>query len=285
MENIQSGKEKAMNTKNQKRDASSDIKHLIKEDIMNNEKNSGKRKGRYAFFAALSVVILIAAFGLIVEPMFAEARGRFGQPRSADEIMQTLIERLVLTPEQVEAVRPIIEEKVIKRSEIWGAADTDRKERRAEMRKLKWYTEIRLSEILTDEQLDKYLELKQEQRKEFRRNRHRGGWMRKGMHKTPEQVIERLRSRLDLTEEQALQAGPIIEESINKRRAVFEKYREQGLKVKLAMRSEMQAIGDATHTELEAILSDEQVEELDSMREEKRARMERWMDRPGPKGF
>jgi Spy/CpxP family protein refolding chaperone len=241
------------------------------------------RKGRemYAFFATLAVVVLIAAFGLMAQPMLAEAKGRFGPPKSADEIMQTLTERLDLTPEQAEAVRPLIEDKINVHKEIREKKDTDRKARRAEMRKLRWNTEIRLSEILTDEQVDKYLELKQEQRKEFKRGRHGGGWMKKGMHKDPEQVIERLRTRLDLTEEQAVQAGPIIKESIDKRRAVFEKYREQGLKVKQAMRSEMQVIGDVTHAELATILSDEQIEELNAMKEEKRARIEKWTDRSG----
>jgi hypothetical protein len=280
MENIQSGKEKVMKAKNQKKDASLDTNHLIKEDTMNKTRKTGKRRARYAFFAALAAVVFIAAFGLIAQPMFAEAKGRFGPPRSADEIMQTLTERLDLTPEQAEAVRPVIEEKINARNEIRGKTDTDRKARHAEMRKLRWYTEIRLSEILTDEQVDKYLELKQEQRKEFKRGKHRGGWMKKGMHKTPEQVIERLSSRLDLTEEQAVQAAPIIKESIDKRRVVFEKYREQGLQVKQAMSSEMQAIGDATHAELATILSDEQMEELNAIKEEKRARMYKWMDRP-----
>jgi len=281
MENIQSGKEKAMNTKNQKRDASPDINHLIKEDFMGNAKNTGKQKGNYAFFAVLAAVVVIAAFGLIAQPMFAEARGRFGPPGSAHEIMQTLTERLDLTPEQVQAVRPIIEEKVKMRTGIQGKTDTDRKAHRAEMRKLRWYTESRLSEILTDEQVDKYLELIYEQRKAFRGDRHRGGWMKKGMHKTPEQVIERLRSRLALSEEQAVQAAPIIKESIEKRQTVFENYREQSLKVKQAMKSEMQAIGDETNAALSTILSDEQMADLKAMKEEKRARMERWTDRAG----
>jgi Spy/CpxP family protein refolding chaperone len=281
MENIKPGKEKVMNTNNQKRDASPDANHLIKEDIMNKTRKIRKGREMYAFFATLAVVVLIAAFGLMAQPMLAEAKGRFGPPKSADEIMQTLTERLDLTPEQAEAVRPLIEDKINVHKEIREKKDTDRKARRAEMRKLRWNTEIRLSEILTDEQVDKYLELKQEQRKEFKRGRHGGGWMKKGMHKDPEQVIERLRTRLDLTEEQAVQAGPIIKESIDKRRAVFEKYREQGLKVKQAMRSEMQVIGDVTHAELATILSDEQIEELNAMKEEKRARIEKWTDRSG----
>ena len=252
---------------------------------MNKMRKTGIGRGRYAFFATLTVVVLIAAFGLIAQPMFAEAKGRFGPPKSADEIMLTLTERLDLTPEQAESVRPIIEDKVINHNEIRGRTDTERKAHRAEMRKLRWNTEIRLSEILTDEQVDKYLELKQEQRKKFKKGKHRGGWMKKGMHKTPEQVIERLCTRLDLTEEQEVQAGPIIKESIDKRRLVFDKYREQGLKIKQAMRGEMQGIGDATHAELSTILSDEQMEEFNAMKEEKRARMDKWMDRSGQREY
>jgi len=283
MENTESGKEKVINTRNHKKEESPDKNYRRKEYTMHKTAKTGR--GRYALVAALAVVVLIAASGLIAQPMFAEAKNRSGPPGSADEVMQVLTERLELTPEQVDAVRPIIEEKVKTQYEIWGKKDADRRARRAEMRKLRWNTEIRLSEILTDEQVDKYLELRQEQRKEFKRGRHRGGWMKKGMHKTPEQVMERLRSRLDLSEEQAVQAEPIIKESIEKRRAVFEKYAEQGLKVKQAMRSEMQEIGDATHADLAAFLNDQQKDELNAIKEERRARADKWIDHRGSRGF
>jgi Spy/CpxP family protein refolding chaperone len=275
-----------MNSNNHKKDMSPDRNHIKEEhNTMNKTGETENRKTGHVFIAAFAAIVLITVSGLIVRPMFAEAKGRFGQPQSADDIMKTLTERLDLTPEQVEAVRPVIEEKVMKHNEIWGRSDTERKTRRAEMRKLRWNTEIRLSEILTDEQVDKYLELKQEQRKGFKRGRHRGSWMKKGMYKNPAQVIERLSARLDLTEEQAAQAEPIIKESIEKRRAVFEKYREQGLKIRQAMRGEMKAISDATHAELSTILSDEQREKLNTIQKEKRARVDKWMDRHGSKMF
>jgi hypothetical protein len=286
MENIQSGKEMIMNTHNHKKDTSPDRNHLKKENnTMNKSGKAGNRKARYAFITALAAVFLIAVSGLIVQPMLAEAKGRFRQPQSADEIMKTLTERLDLTPEQVKAVRPVVEENVMKRNEIRGKSDMERKTRRTEMRKLRWNTETRLGEILTDEQVDRYLELKQEQRKGFKRGRHRGGWMKKGMYKTPEQFIERLSARLDLTEEQRAEAEPIIKESIEKRRLVFEKYREQGLNIRQAMRGEMKEISDATHAELSTILSDEQREKLNTIQEEKRARSGKWMHRHGAKMF
>ena len=235
--------------------------------------NKNRRRG--VPFALLAAGLFIIITGLVAQPLMAKSRGWSGPRHSPDEILQMLTERLDLTLEQINAIRPIIEEKHRKMIDLQGKIGDDRKAARTQKMKLKWETEMQLGAILTDEQVDKYLELKQEQRKEFRKGKHRGGWMKKGMHKTPEQVIERLRTRIDLTEEQAVQAGPIIKESIDKRRMVFEKYRDQGLKVKQAMRSEMQAIGDATHTELATILSDEQMEELNAMKEEKRARMEK----------
>lgn len=252
---------------------------------MNKQGKREKRTSRYIFFGVSGALALLAAFVLIAQPMLADAKGRFGRPGSADEIMQTLVDRLGLTPEQVEAVRPIIEEKLIQQNEIRQRTDTDRKARRAEMRKLRWDTEIRLSEILTDEQVDRYLELRQEQRKEFKRGKHRDGWMGKGMHRSPERVVERLRDRLNLSDEQTIKAEPVIKEGIEKKRAIVEKYREEGFKVKKAMRGEMQAIEDETHAKLAPILNDTQKEKLDAMKEQKRELKHRWMDRHGAAAY
>jgi hypothetical protein len=284
MESIQSGKEMVMNENNQQQDASPDINHLKKEYTMNGAGERRNQKAGYAFVASLAAIILITVSGLIAQPMFAEAKGRFGRSLSADEIVKTLTERLDLTPEQVESVRPAIEENVVKRNEIWGRTGAERKTRRVEMRKLRWNTENRLGQILTDEQVDKYLEFKQEQRKEFRHGRHRGGWMKKGMRKTPERILERLSARLDLTDEQAARAGPVIKESIEKKRALFEKYREQDVKIRQAMRDEMQSINDATRAELATILSDKQMEKYNTIKEEKRKRVDQWMGRHGARG-
>jgi len=255
------------------------------EESMSNEGPRKKKRSRYSYIAITAAAVFIAAYALIVHPMFAEAKGRFGRPVTADEMMQTLTERLSLTPEQVEAVRPIIEEKLAKQDEIRGRTDTDRKARRAEMRKLRWNTEIRLGEILTDEQVDRYLDLKQEQRKGFTRGKHHGGWMQRGLHREPEQVIERLRTKLDLSEEQAMQAAPVIKESLEKRRAVYDKYREEGLKERDAMRAEIQAIRDETHAKLAPILDDEQNERFNAMKQQRHEHMHKWIDRHGPKEY
>ena len=274
-----------MNRLNQKKDAAQNKNHVTKEDVMTTAGNKSNRTGKGSFLAAMAAGVLIAAVALTMQPSSADARGFFGSQRSPDQIVERLTDRLDLTAEQVEAIRPIIEEKVLKMNEIKENAGADRRAARTEIQKLRWDTERKLDDILTDEQLEKYLELRQERRDGMNRGKHRGGKMGKGYNRTPEQAIARLTDRLDLTEEQVAEVEPIIAESMEKRREVFDKYGDQRQTTRQAMRSEMQAIGDETHERLSTILTDEQREELLTLKEQKRARMDERMNRTGPRGF
>jgi predicted transcriptional regulator len=269
-----------MNSVKQGKKVEPNKKHFTKEDVMTVKKETAKMK-KVTTLAALAAALLLIAAGLILQPYSAEARGPFGTPRSADEIVQILTDRLALTDDQVEAIQPIIEEKVQRMNEVRELRGTDRQAARAEMQKLRWDTEQKLNEILTDEQIDKYLEYRQEQRGKAGIGKSRGGRMGKGFNRTPEEVIERMTYRLDLTEEQAADIEPIIEESLEKKRQVYNEYRDQGQSTRQSMRGEMQAIGDETQAQLSTILTDEQMETLRTIREEKRARMETRMNRPG----
>jgi len=274
-----------MNKSIRKREATSDKKPLTKEDTMKAINHEKRSVGRYAIFTVLATGFIIIAFGLIAQPLMAKGKGRFGPPRSPDEIVQTLTDRLELSAEQIEKVRPIIEEKLLLMNGIRDRKGNFRKETRSEMHRLQMDTDMQLGRILTDEQVDKYLELKQEQREMRHSGKGRGGKMRGQFNKSPEWKIERLSTILDLTEDQTVQIEPIIIESMEKRQEVFDKYRDQGQQVRQAMRSEMQAIGDETHAQLSTILTDEQMEELNTLREERHTRMERRMDRPGHMRF
>jgi Spy/CpxP family protein refolding chaperone len=274
-----------MNRSNQQNTSTSEIKLLTKEDNMKINDIKKKRTGKYAIFTILATGFLIIIFGLIAQPLMAKGKGRFGPKKSPDEIVQTLTDRLNLSAEQVESILPIIEEKSLLMQEIRDKNGANRKEARSEMHRLQLDTDMQLGRILTDEQVDKYLELKQEQREMRHAGNGQGGKMRGQFNKTPEQEIERLSTILDLTEEQTVQIEPIIKESMEKRQEVFDKYRDQGQQVRQAMRSEMQAIGDETHKQLSTILTAEQMEELNSLKEERRAKMEKRMDRPGHMGF
>jgi hypothetical protein len=258
---------------------------MRKEDTMNTSGNTKKRISRGLLLMTLSAGLLIIGFALITQPFSAEARGRFGSPKSPDQIMERLSDRLDLTDEQVEAIRPIIEDKVLKMKEIRGESRADRRAARTEIRKLRWDTAIKLDEILTDEQIEKYIELRQEQGDKRHRGKFRGDRKGKGFNKTPEEVIARLTDRFDLSGEQAAAIGPIIKESIEKKRGIFDKYGEKRRDNRQAMRNEMQAAGDETEAELSTILTDEQMEDLRALREQKRAWMDKRMNRPGPMGF
>ncbi len=228
-----------------------------------------KTRGRI-IFTTLAAGLLIIAFGLITQPFSAEARGPFGGQKSPDQIMERLTERLDLTDVQILAIRPVIEEKILKMNESRTKAGPDRQTARAGKMRLKWDTTIKLNEILTDEQIAKYLELRQERHGKFRGNK-----MGKGFKMSPEKVIEHMTERLDLTPEQAEAITPIIEESIEKKQAVFEKYGG----VRQTMRNEMQTIGDETETELSTILTNDQMEDLRTFRNNKRAHMDKRMSK------
>jgi Spy/CpxP family protein refolding chaperone len=274
-----------MNRNNQIKAAPHDKNHLRKEDIMETKLNIKNLITSKSLYITLTAGLFIIALALVIHPFTVEARGGFGFQKSPEQIVERLTDRLDLTEEQVEAVRPIIEDKVLKMNEIREKSGTDKREARTEMQKLWWDTEIKLNEILTDEQIEKYLELRQENRGKFYRGKFRGNRMGKGFNRTPEQVITRLTDRLDLTEEQAAQIEPIIKESLERKREVFDKYGDKRQEVRQAMRDEMQAIGDETHKQFSNILTDEQIEDLRILKEERRARMDKWMGRPGFKNW
>jgi len=96
---------------------------------------------------------------------------------------------------------------------------------------------------------------------------------RKGPKKSPEEILAHMTDRLQLSDEQAEQIRPIIEDQVTKRRELFEKYHEQGRESRGQMRSEMQSLVEETDKQLEPILSDEQMAELKKMREERPQRM------------
>lgn len=245
-----------------------------------------KRRGilkplNITFAAGLFIIALV----LVTQPFSAEARGGFGFQKSPAQIVERLTDRLNLTEEQTEAIRPIIEDKVRKMNEIRETRGNDRRAVRTEMQKLRWDTEIKLNEILNEEQIGKYLELRRENRGRFYRGKSRGDRRSRGMNRTPEQVISRLTDRLDLTEEQAAGIEPVIRESLARKHEVFEKYGDKRREVRQAMRDEIRAIGDETHEQLSNILTEEQIKELNVLKEERRARKDRWSGRPGPKRY
>ncbi len=274
-----------MDNKNQIKETALNREHLKMEAKMKATKTIKRKKTKSYLAIILTAGVLAVGLGLVTHPFSAEARGPFGIQKSPELIIERLTDRLGLTDEQVLAIQPIIEEKVQKMNEIRSNRGTDRQATRMEMQKLRWDTESKLNTILNEEQIEKYLELRQEQRGTFLKGKFCDKRMSRGFNKTPEMVIERMTDRFNLTAEQAEAIEPIIEESMEKKRAIFDNYGEKRFDVKQAMRSEMQIVGDETEAKLSTILTDEQIEELRDFRDQRHQWKDKRMNRPGHMGF
>jgi periplasmic protein CpxP/Spy len=84
----------------------------------------------------------------------------------------------------------------------------------------------------------------------------------RGMNRSPEQVVSRLKDRLNLTDEQAKAIEPIMRESMAKRSELLK---------------EMQQLRESTDTKINGILTKEQAVEFQKIKDRQRERM--W--RPG----
>jgi hypothetical protein len=97
-----------------------------------------------------------------------------------------------------------------------------------------------------------------------------------------EQRMEEAKIRLDLNDDQVDQVSPLLEESIRARKKVLSSYgidlenrsgpqSRIGIRQARAMRKELGAIQEDTLNELSGILSEQQMEELKMMQEERKA--------------
>jgi len=87
---------------------------------------------------------------------------------------------------------------------------------------------------------------------------------RGGRHQPdPDRALARLTETLDLTAEQQGQVKTVLEENFARRNEMREAHRQ-----------EMETLREQNHTSLAAILTPEQVEKLDQLREDRQERME-----------
>jgi Spy/CpxP family protein refolding chaperone len=231
------------------------------------------------FLILLITGALLLTVILALKPFNAEAGSRYRSAISPDQIMERMKERLDLTTEQEAAIRPLIEEKVRMLKELREKSGTDRQTRRTEMQKLIWSAEMKLGAILTDEQKGKYLELKQERHKWMRRDKRHGMGMREAKISS-EQMVSRLKERLELNDKQVAEIQPIIRESAEQRREIFSKYREKRHEMILSMRNEMTALSDKTDARLSGILTDEQRQKFLIFKKERHEHMHKHMRLP-----
>ena len=90
------------------------------------------------------------------------------------------------------------------------------------------------------------------------------------IEETSDQILSKMKERLDLTEEQERNAHPIIAESIRERRKIVEKYNQQDRPDIFSLRREMRELQESVETRLAKIFTDEQLKEYRDMQEEER---------------
>jgi len=86
----------------------------------------------------------------------------------ADQRMAQLTTQLELNDAQVEQLRPIVEEQTKRQQALFDSYAGDRETMRAEMTKLRDETDEQFAEVLSEAQMKKYRELRQQRMRQGR---------------------------------------------------------------------------------------------------------------------
>ncbi|HET6515705.1 MAG TPA: hypothetical protein VFG09_11145 [Thermodesulfovibrionales bacterium] len=111
----------------------------------------------------LGVYVLFLTAVFMSQPFSVQAGDGLSRNASPDEVIAQLKGRLNLSAEQEARIRPIIEDNLAKRGEILKSDTQDRQAIKMELQKLRWTTDIKLSKILTEEQMKEYEKFMEEQ--------------------------------------------------------------------------------------------------------------------------
>ena len=124
-----------------------------------------------------TLTVLFASFALAVFATPAMAQQGQGGRRmlGADERLAQMTEQLDLTDEQVKQMKPIVEEQTKKQEAIFENASGNRETMRAEMMKLMEETDEQYAEVLTEEQMNTYREIRQQRMRQGRPPPPQGG--------------------------------------------------------------------------------------------------------------
>ena len=99
--------------------------------------------------------------GIFVIALFLGTSAYAQQRYTADEIVQKMTADLNLTPEQVTAIKPVIEDNMTKRQALFNNG-ADRSAIKDQMMQLKQEEEQKLSQILTADQMTKLQSIKEQ---------------------------------------------------------------------------------------------------------------------------
>ena len=140
-------------------------------------KTAGRVLGIFASLLCAAVFILPLSTAQAADPS--------NMNKSPEEIVQQMKERLRLTEEQVTKIRPVIEESFNKRHDILDNNGQDKKTTRSALQEVRWKTDMKLGQILTEEQMSDYQNLFEEKSEKSQQDDmhhgkggHSGGGMR-----------------------------------------------------------------------------------------------------------
>lgn len=132
-------------------------------------------EGRGVRLAMPTIVAMLALVGLAAPGLAQQGppQGR-GMP-SVDERLAQMTEQLQLTEEQATKVRPILEKQDRQRQELFETYGGDRETMRTEMRKLIEAGDQELAGVLTEQQMKKHVEQRQQRMRQGRPGGRQGG--------------------------------------------------------------------------------------------------------------
>ena len=221
------------------------------------------------------LAVVAASAALTLGAISLRAEERPFPARSPERIVSHLSERLDLTAEQKELLAPIIEESFDRHREIekkYGKQERElRRASRKERRAVESGVEGQLASFLTAEQMEEYQKLQDDRRSNRRDGKHRHGrgeGMRGG-GTSPDRALMHLSERLDLTAEQEDRLLPVIEDSFEQRRELFESLRSQEVIERSVVRRQMEDLAAGLEEKAAGVLTAEQMEEFRQIQEER----------------
>ena len=184
-------------------------------------------------------------------------------------IMKRLSRDLDLTETQRVEIEKIVEESETKIFAI-------RRQYLPEIKKIADQSFALMKDKLDAEQQEKLEELH-----ERLKNRHARAFIHSiPTEKTAEQILYKMKKPLNLTNEQEAKLRPIIETSVEERRKIVEKYKEQDRPAFFSLKRDMYELQESIEKRLGEILEEKQMEEYRKIREEKCFEMRREKGKP-----
>lgn len=115
----------------------------------------------------------LAMVGIVATPAEAQ-QGKRQRGMDPEARMELLKERLELTDDQVASLEPIFAAHDEKRRELFESRQAERQAVREQMEALRLEMDEEIATILTEDQMESYVQLREETRQRFREGR-RGG--------------------------------------------------------------------------------------------------------------